>query len=301
MFGIKLLSDGLSGGIAGLLTKKFSPVVPVAKAVGSAANNARKDITKAGAAGLLDITEAGLKPIGLEKYAAPIAGAGVALATGNPYLGAAVAGGVKPASEGQLTNAAKGAATGAALAGVGNVLAPAVSNAVGGGLTGNVAGSAAAGGTSAALTGGDVRQGLLGGGIGAVFNYGVNSLLGVAPGSVGGIDDSNYDLGKSMALQDFYYLNNISPQNRMGPVSRATTDKVLGLLGGSLLAGGAGALANRFVNTKPATQQMAVPARPVQQFKLSPTVNRYDGDFASYGERGSGGFRFYNAPLGLLG
>jgi hypothetical protein len=80
---------------------------------------------------------------------------------------------------------------------------------------------------------------------------------------------------------------------------RAADRLIGGLLGGGAIAAGAGLLSNRGGSGGQMPQQVA---RPLDQFQINPQVNQYTGDFNTFGERGSQGFRFYNAPVtGLLG
>lgn len=80
---------------------------------------------------------------------------------------------------------------------------------------------------------------------------------------------------------------------------RAAQRLIGGLLGGGAIAAGAGLLGNRGGSGGQMPQQAA---RPLDQFSINPQVNQYQGDFNTFGERGSQGFRFYNAPVtGLLG
>ena len=280
--------------------------------------------------GLLDAGGALLKPVGLEKYAAPIIGAGITAASGGTLgtVGAAIAGGAfagaAPAvAAGDFGEGLRGGLKGGALAGTGAGLAQAASGAAQAATNayGPIAGGAVRGGIVGAgqglLSGGNVLTGLKSGLLSGGISSGVNQAFNGAPGSVGGIDDSNYDLGKSMQLQDMYYgripgaLQKRITDGLKGFGQDVLTDRLTGLAqkaligGGGLLAGGAianGLLSNRQPQ-QPQQQQMAQQqaALPVSRFGITPQVSQYGDDFSTYGERGTGGFQFYKAPVGLLG
>lgn len=135
-----------------------------------------------------------LGPIGTIALTAALGPSGAGLST-------ALAAGTAAAIPGLLQGDIKGGLTSGALAGLGagalKGIGSTVADVAGGGTLGNIAGGLAQGATSgglgALLTGGDVKQALLNGAV----QGGVGGLL-QPTNTVGGIDDSNYDLGKSL-------------------------------------------------------------------------------------------------------
>jgi hypothetical protein len=172
----------------------------------------------------------------------------------NPAAAAGIQFGTAAGSGAPIGDAVKNAAQAYALGQAGNAIGSAAVGASGAtnAIARGAIGGAAAGGTQGLLSGGNVlegiKSGLLAGGIGA----GVNRAFNGAPGSVGGIDDSNYDLGKSMQLQDMYYgripgaLQKRVTDGLKGMGQEFLTDRLTGLAKGALLGGG-GLLAGKAI------------------------------------------------------
>jgi hypothetical protein len=137
-----------------------------------------------------------------------------------------------------------------------------------------------------------------------VAYQGVNGI--VRPGFTTAIGDINSPMNNPDLLgQDVVQAGQVRNAGIRTPLTSKTSDELSQRIIGGLLAGGAGVLATGLLsNRQPQQQQQMAPAVPTlaaQQFKFSPVANQYAGDYETYGERGSNGFRFYNAPVGLLG